>query len=502
MPLRSLVSPAGRHRTTARWLLIAVFVLSLFTPLIPAFSPIQRASAASMIKFPFEAGATWTISQGYHTNPNQGGSHYNCLDYPDRSCSQYWTYKYSFDLIRKDGNTAGQPVLSPVSGTIRWIDTAYGGMSINLGNGWAVSYFHTDIAPGLAAGQTVVQGQYMGAVAPAGRGGNGGFPHIHLTLWETTDGGNWSRIARPFAGGQAVDGYDFPALGDTVNNQHRGKDIVSTNRQIGGGGELPRQVAKISPAHGATITSPTVTLSWSPATYATAYQVVIDDGAQTSPWLSGTTWTPNALTAGSHTWKVRARNSVGEGAWSSTWRFNVSTGVIQSELDNGSMISPGVYRVYGTREGLVGGTTSSGHVIVENDHFVSLPACVATTCAWLTPGTTHPTYGYVTDCGAKCYVIVRNPATNTCRVEPVLDRGPWFNVDNYWDVANKRFVNSKIAAKGLEYALARGYSAAAAARDGYDVGWGTREVNGVDIGMTNTGYVTGQGNSIDIADGT
>ena len=100
MSLGSLVSSAGRHRTKARWLLIVVFVLSLLAPLVPVFSPIQQASAASMIKFPFESGAAWTISQGYHTDPNQGGSHYNCLEYPERSCSQYWTYKYSFDLIR------------------------------------------------------------------------------------------------------------------------------------------------------------------------------------------------------------------------------------------------------------------------------------------------------------------------------------------------------------------------------------------------------------------
>ncbi|MHB8645654.1 MAG: hypothetical protein ACYDAR_07685, partial [Thermomicrobiales bacterium] len=32
------------------------------------------------------------------------------------------------------------------------------------------------------------------------------------------------------------------------------------------------------------------------------------------------------------------------------------------------------FRVYATREGLVGGTTSSGHVITPSDHFVALPS--------------------------------------------------------------------------------------------------------------------------------
>ena len=121
------------------------------TPL--AIQPQVAQAADRMIKMPFASGSTWTISQGYNTNPNNGGSHYNCPDYPGVGCSPQWMYKYSFDLVRADGNTAGQPVLSPVDGTIRWIDPSYGGMSINLGNGWAVAYFHTDLAPGLAAGQ-------------------------------------------------------------------------------------------------------------------------------------------------------------------------------------------------------------------------------------------------------------------------------------------------------------------------------------------------------------
>ena len=62
-------------------------------------------------------------------------------------------------------------------------------------------------------------------------------------------------------------------------------------------------------------------------------------------------------------------------------------------LPGGTVLGPGTYRITGTREGLVGGTTSSGHVIVPDDHFVSLPACTATSCAWLTPGVTHPLWG-------------------------------------------------------------------------------------------------------------
>jgi hypothetical protein len=504
MPRASL---AGRQGRGISWLLIAALLISAFSQVFPTLvQPPVALAADRMIKMPFASGSTWTISQGYNTNPNNGGSHYNCSEYPGVGCSAQWMYKYSFDLVRADGNTAGQAVLSPVNGTIRWIDEYYGGMSINLGNGWAVAYFHTDLAPGLAAGQSIVQGQWLGSVAQPGGGGNGGFPHIHVTLWKTTDGGNWSRDAQPFTGAQSLDGYDFPNIAGTPLNQYRGTNVTSTNTQIGGA-TVPRQVAKISPAHGTTVNQNTVALTWAPVTGALTYDVLVD-GTLSSPSVSGTSWTTPVLTAGSHTWQVRARNSAGAGAWSSTWRFYVSTGFVNAELDNGAMIGPGKYRVFGTRQGMVGGMTSSGHIIVENDHFVSLPACVKSTCKWLTPGTTDPKYGYVTDCGAKCYVIIENPAKNSCRVAPVEDRGPWFNVDDYWNPAEQRFVNKEIARDGLGYYLAQGYPADAAAFAGYDVGWGKTTTSAGVRGNTNLLNSAGKNypvtfqTSIDIGDGT
>ncbi len=165
----------------------------------------------STIAWPFESGASWYISQGY----NGRWSHWN--DGP------YYQYRYSLDLHRTDGNTAGQAVLSPVTGTIRWIDWAAGGMSIDLGNGYAVAYFHTYLVDWLAEGQTVYQGQYLGRVAWPGEMQNGGSPHLHLTLWQTYDGGNWSRIAVPFTGAYAIEGVDLPDWG--IANQHMGTVI-------------------------------------------------------------------------------------------------------------------------------------------------------------------------------------------------------------------------------------------------------------------------------------
>ncbi|GIW04877.1 MAG: hypothetical protein KatS3mg059_1497 [Thermomicrobiales bacterium] len=311
-------------------ILITVGIL-LVTPLGGTFRPQPARANHTAIKWPVPAGATWYISQGYNTSPAEGWSHYNCDPNTlkdqisqTRSCSAYYQYKFSFDIKRKDGNTAGQPVLSPVNGTIRWIDQAYGGMSINLGDGYAVAFFHATLVSGLAAGQTVAQGQYLGTVAPPGEGGNGGSPHLHVTIWQTTDGGNWSRIAVPFTDDHAIDGYDFPHKGDSVRNQYYGFEFTSSNVQIQSGATTPPGVPTLSsPATGTTYTlSPrTVTLSWNSVSGATEYQVVINDGAITSPWVSSTSWTTGSLGPGQYAWQVRARNNAGQSGLSPKWVF-------------------------------------------------------------------------------------------------------------------------------------------------------------------------------------
>lgn len=162
-----------------------------------------------------------------------------------------------------------------------------------------------------------------------------------------------------------------------------------------------------------------------------------------------------------------------------------------------SRVSEGVYSVYATREGLVGGTTSSGHRIITDDYFVSLPACTTTNC----PG--GPYWGTMTHCGSKCYVKVVNPQTNSCRVEPILDTGPWFRVDDWWSPTSARYLNSLASNPNT---LAQGYTGADAARNGLDVGYGV-SANG--IGHDDTGTSAGRpirevGNrsAIDLADGT
>jgi uncharacterized protein YgiM (DUF1202 family) len=82
------------------------------TAVVPAFTGLV---------WPVEGG-TWYIMQGYN-----GTSHVNR--------DSNWQYAYALDIARRDGETAGVPVLSPASGIVRWTDPGSGGLSIDLGDG-------------------------------------------------------------------------------------------------------------------------------------------------------------------------------------------------------------------------------------------------------------------------------------------------------------------------------------------------------------------------------
>lgn len=153
------------------------------------------------------SGGEWSIMQGYN-----GSSHQNQDD--------LWQYYYSLDLVRNDGGTAGQTVISPVNGTVRWTDPGSGGMSIDMGDGHAVAMFHVAFDGSLQAGTQVSQGQAIGSISGPGGPGFAGTPHLHFTLWTSDDNGNWDRDAEPFVGKYAISGMAFPDTGG--RSQHSG----------------------------------------------------------------------------------------------------------------------------------------------------------------------------------------------------------------------------------------------------------------------------------------
>ncbi|TDO33742.1 hypothetical protein EV643_1318 [Kribbella sp. VKM Ac-2527] len=75
-------------------------------------------------------------------------------------------------------------------------------------------------------------------------------------------------------------------------------------------------------------------------------------------------------------------------------------------------------RVFATREGLVGGTTANGHVIIQRDHFVALPSRRGLSS---------------NDGGSYSVKVCTTAGTLRCAFEPVWDVGPWNTKDDYWN---------------------------------------------------------------------
>ncbi|MBE1874513.1 hypothetical protein IHE71_02185 [Myceligenerans sp. TRM 65318] len=120
------------------------------------------------------------------------------------------------------------------------------------------------------------------------------------------------------------------------------------------------------------------------------------------------------------------------------------------------------YRVYATREGLVGHTTANGHRIRKNDHFVALPSRLALS----EKGE-----------GARS-VRVCAPSTSRCEYAPVWDVGPWNIKDNYWNSARHRERFADLP-RGVPQAHAAYYDGHNGGKDGF--GRQVRNPAGIDL---------------------
>jgi len=111
---------------------------------------------------------------------------------------------------------------------------------------------------------------------------------------------------------------------------------------------------------------------------------------------------------------------------------------------------PLAFRVFATREGLVGGTTANGHVITERDHFVALPSRRGLS--------TRDTGDYTVQVCA---------ANGRCAWAPVWDVGPWNTRDDYWNPAGVRQMWTDLA-RGTPQAQAAYTDGYHNGRDQYD----------------------------------
>jgi hypothetical protein len=87
-----------------------------------------------------------------------------------------------------------------------------------------------------------------------------------------------------------------------------------------------------------------------------------------------------------------------------------------------AVAAPLTYKIFATREGLVGGTTANGHVIQTNDRFVALPS----------------RRGLSSNGGTEYSVRLYYPKTGKTATVPVWDVGPWNTHDDYWNTPSVR----------------------------------------------------------------
>lgn len=132
------------------------------------------------------------------------------------------------------------------------------------------------------------------------------------------------------------------------------------------------------------------------------------------------------------------------------------------------------YRVFATREGLVGRRTANGHLIQPRDRFVALPS-----------------WSVLSPKGTSQYAV-RLTYNGRSVVVPVWDVGPWNTKDDYWN-PSRRYSDLPVGRPMAHAAFFDNYNGG---RD--ESGRAIRDPNGIDIadgtfwddlGMTKSDYV-------------
>jgi len=106
------------------------------------------------------------------------------------------------------------------------------------------------------------------------------------------------------------------------------------------------------------------------------------------------------------------------------------------------------YKIFATREGLVGGTTANGHVITPHDRFVALPSRRA-----LSPN------------GSSDYSVRICAPNGRCAFAPVWDVGPWNIKDDYWNAGRQQWRDLPQGTPQAQAAFRNGYNGG---KDGFD----------------------------------
>jgi hypothetical protein len=148
-----------------------------------------------------------------------------------------------------------------------------------------------------------------------------------------------------------------------------------------------------------------------------------DAAGRWSQWTTVTAGAPVAFPAAVSTVQVRLVLEAKAGAPAAPSVSAVRLSAVQTPmaaLPQAAPMTSVTYRVFATREGLVGGTTANGHVIANRDHFVALPS------------------RRLLDANGSTAYQVRVCHGTRCETAPIWDVGPWNTTDDYWNPAGVR----------------------------------------------------------------
>lgn len=183
-----------------RWLVVVFVFVSAFPPVSPLMAA-DHAGVVPELWLPTPPGEQWRILQGYAC-----GTH-NSWD------------RYSLDLVRVSGSSAGAPVRAAADGVIFVWSRRSGTLILRHEGNLYTMYTHMQRAEHPQVGRIVTRGEVIGAV---GDRGSPGIVHLHFTAF--TAEGPWARNRRSVPL-RFAEGYDLPEIGGC--NQHGGKVLVA-----------------------------------------------------------------------------------------------------------------------------------------------------------------------------------------------------------------------------------------------------------------------------------
>jgi hypothetical protein len=163
------------------------------------------------------------------------------------------------------------------------------------------------------------------------------------------------------------------------------------------------------------------------------YTVVCGDSSVTAHVLPGASMALEVnFTAGDVTWRYRHEQQP----------LTPGSPTLSPQAGRGLKTLNYTRTIFATREGLVGGTTANGHVIVPNDRFAALPSRRALST----------NFGHERE--------VRVTYRDKITVIPVWDVGPWNTHDDYWNptIIRETFKDLPRGTPEAEAAVFSGYN--------------------------------------------